>query len=92
MPSHLHTDELKVPFQTQTIKMSSHGLASSPYSSKGSHFHLLLVSVQTSREFCAAPKSLPPPDDESSPPGPKPVSIHPTDIILKQMGLYCKYK
>ena len=30
----------------------------------------------------AAPKSLLPPDDESSPPAPKTIVLHPTDIIL----------
>ena len=66
IPSHLYTDELKVPLQTQNQLNEALWVASSPFSSKGSPFHLLPVSVQTSREFCVAPKSLPPPDDESS--------------------------
>ena len=40
---------------------------SSPFISKGSPFHQ--VKVQTSREFCVAPKSPSPLDDESSLPG-----------------------
>ena len=51
--------------------------ASSPFVSKGSPFHQ--AKVQTSREFCAAPKSLPSPDDESSPSGSKTCSLHPMD-------------
>ena len=60
--------------------------ASSPVICKGSPFHE--VKVQTSREFCAAPKSLPPPDDESSPPGSETCSLHPTDIHGKDKILY----
>ena len=59
--------------------------ASSPFGSKGSPFCLLPVSIQTSRDFCAASKSLPPPGDESFPLGPESGSLHPTDFMLKQM-------
>ena len=43
--------------------------------------------VQTSREFCAAPVSLTPTDDETSPPGPETFGLHPTDIIRLEMHL-----
>ena len=52
--------------------------ASSQFISKGSPFHQ--VKVQTSREFCAAPKSCTHPDDASCPPGSETFILHPMDI------------
>ena len=44
---------------------------------QGLSFHLLPVSIQTSMELCAAPKSPSPPDAETSLPGPETFSSHP---------------
>ena len=60
--------------------------APSPFVSKGPPFHQ--VKVQTSREFCAALKSLQPPDDKSSPPGSETCSLHPMDIHGKDNILF----
>ena len=80
-PSYLSGRCVNVPFQTKKP-----WAASIPFVFKGSPFHE--VKVQTSREFWAAPKSLPPPDDESSPLGSKTCSLHLTDIHGKDKILY----
>ena len=59
--------------------------ASHLFISKSSPFYQ--VKVQISREFCAAPESLPPPDDELSPPGSETCSLHPMDIHGKDKSL-----
>ena len=62
-PSYLSWRCVNAPCRLKTWATSS------PFFTKGSPFHQ--VKVQTSREFCAATKSLPPPDDELSTPGSK---------------------
>ena len=77
---------LKFLFRSKAISINHMGSIQS-IQLQGMSFHLLPVSVQTSREFCAAPKSPPLPDDESSHPGPKTFSLHPMNFIRKQMKL-----
>ena len=82
LPSHPHLDESKFLYGSKTINMHHIGCFQS-IQFQGLSFHLFLVSVQITRELCAASKSPSPPDVETSPPGPNAFSSHPMVFILE---------